>query len=506
MPFLPLLEWSRRLIAGEGAETSSENPRHPNVLIILFDALSAQNVSLYDYPRQTTPNFERFAQRATVFHKHYAGGGFTSPGTASLLTGTYPWTHRAFHLYGTVADEYQDHNLFHQFPSGRYTKMTYTHNDLVATLLDQFAEDIDVFKTVGELALFYENIFSDRLFSHDYKSALLGETIVTRGQRGQDLQVPSSSFFSILHRIWRTGAKNDLQAKYAELFPRGLPASNASRVVYFLEDAIDWVRSQVANSNSPILGYFHFLPPHEPYHTRHEFVDRFLDGWEPIPKPAHFFSQGLTQETLNQYRQEYDEYIAYADAEFGRFYDFMEETGQLENTLLVLTSDHGEMFERGILEHITPTMYEPLIRVPLVISRPGQRQRLDVDTPTSCVDLLPTLLHHVGLPIPEWCEGEVLPTFGEEKSPPGRAIFAVEAKTNPKMGPLAKGTIAMIENDHKLIHYFGYPGHESVYELYDLANDPEELIDLYSSKQSLALEMSEKLQAKLLEVNQKYAR
>src|SRR5512142_1327858 len=72
----------------------------PNILIIVFDAMSAKNLSLYGYRRKTTPNLERFARRATVFNQHYSPGNFTTPGTASLLTGLYPWTHRAINACG----------------------------------------------------------------------------------------------------------------------------------------------------------------------------------------------------------------------------------------------------------------------------------------------------------------------------------------------------------------------------------------------------------------------
>ncbi|HVN15826.1 MAG TPA: sulfatase-like hydrolase/transferase, partial [Anaerolineales bacterium] len=74
-----------------------------NVLVVVFDAFTASNMSLYGYPRQTTPNLTRLAERAIVYHNHYAGGNFTTPGTASLLTGTLPWTHRAFTL-NTMVD------------------------------------------------------------------------------------------------------------------------------------------------------------------------------------------------------------------------------------------------------------------------------------------------------------------------------------------------------------------------------------------------------------------
>ena len=80
----------------------------PNILILVFDALSAEHVQLYGYRRSTTPNLARFAERAVVFHSHYSAGSFTTSGTASLLTGSYPWSHRAINLQGTALDEFTD--------------------------------------------------------------------------------------------------------------------------------------------------------------------------------------------------------------------------------------------------------------------------------------------------------------------------------------------------------------------------------------------------------------
>ncbi len=246
------------------------------------------------------------------------------------------------------------------------------------------------------------------------------------------------------------------------------------------------------------------MPPHKPYHPRREFIGLFDDGWAPVAKKAHFFSQGRSDKFLNQKRREYDEYIAYADAEFGRLYDLMEQIGLLDNTYVVFTTDHGELFERGIWEHQTPALYEPLIRIPLLICKPGQQQREDVYMPTSCVDLLPTLLYATGQAVPDWCEGQILPTFGDKETSSGRSIFSVEAKSNPKQTPLTKGTVALIKDQYKLIHYFGYDGYEDEYELYDLANDPEEMKDLCLAKKSVVADLQSELEQKLREVNQPY--
>jgi choline-sulfatase len=233
-------------------------------------------------------------------------------------------------------------------------------------------------------------------------------------------------------------------------------------------------------------------------------VDKFDDGWQPVDKPELFFSEGHDKGFLLDERQYYDEYIAYVDAEFGRLFDFMKKNGFLENTYLIFTSDHGEMFERGIYTHLTPTLYEPIIRVPFLMSAPGQTQRQDIFSLTSCVDILPTLLHLTGNGIPDWCEGQILPGFGDKEDTSGRSIFALEAKENPMQAPLEKATLALIKGQHKLVHYFGYEKHPHDYEFYDLESDPEELEDLYPTMAPVIGAMQDELIAKLTQVNRPF--
>src|SRR5688572_20282603 len=84
----------------------------PNIVVLVCDAMSAKNLSLYGYPRKTTPNLEKLSQQAFVYHNHYANGSFTTSGTASLLTGLSPLTHRAVNLYGIIKKDLWQHNIF----------------------------------------------------------------------------------------------------------------------------------------------------------------------------------------------------------------------------------------------------------------------------------------------------------------------------------------------------------------------------------------------------------
>jgi choline-sulfatase len=493
LPLIPLLNTGSHFI--EASDNLAENQGAPNVLILLFDTLSALDMSLYGYRRETTPHLARFARKATVYHRHYASANFTTPGTASLLTGTYPWSHRAFNQGVTVAGKYKHRNLFRVFPGKTYNRIAHTQNLWADLFLYQFHEDVDVHIQPGKFCIFDPKLCG-QLFSNDayivhnsFEEFLFDE-----------YEISGSLFLSSVDRIRRRLRRRILNREYEDLYPRGVPRDY--KFYFLLEHAIDGIKDIVSSSRRPFLAYFHLYPPHDPYLPRREFVGLFDDGWVPVAKEPRFFSAGISDKLLNQSRIEYNEYIAYVDAEFGRLLDFMTKTGLLDNTYVVVTSDHGELFERGVEGHVTPLLYEPLIRIPLLISKPGQQQREDVYTPTSCVDILPTLLHATGQAIPDWCEGEVLPTFGDREGSWGRSIFSVEAKRNRKWAPLTICTVTLVKDQFKLIHYSGYHASESEYELYDLVNDPEEMEDLYSSQRSIARDLQGELQEKLRTVNQ----
>ena len=147
-------------------------------------------------------------------------------------------------------------------------------------------------------------------------------------------------------------------------------------------------------------------------------------------------------------------------------------------------------------------MYEPLVHIPLIISTPGQNKRYDIKVPTSSVDVAPTLLSLFGLPIPEVCEGHILPGLGGEFIE-DRPIYFIDAKATASHGPITAATFGMRKGRYKAIHYLGYEDIESPLEIYDLEADHEELTDLSADK-ALASQMKNELDAKLNEVNLPY--
>lgn len=475
------------------------NADQKNILIIVYDAFSAHNTTFFGYPRATTPNISRLAERAVVYHNHIAGGNYTTPGTASLLTGAYPWSHRAFNMNETVENSYLQKNLFSAFP--QHHRLAYTHNPLADSLLTHLATQMDDHIPMEEFFFFYGRSV-DTLLKSD------GDISHVSWVRAFERSAEGHSYSLYLSYLYEKLSKYQKQLKldrFEEDFPRGVPDVRGK--YFLLEHGTDYLIQILSVTPHPFLGYFHFYPPHAPYATRADFYQQFTrDGYNPIDKPEHFFTENRSAKFMLNKRTEYDEYLLYVDEEFGRLYDALESSGLLENTWLILTSDHGEMFERGIVGHTTPVLNQPLIHTPLLVFEPGRKQRQDIITPTSATDILPTLLHVHQQPIPDWIEGTVLPPFAPENSRAERSLYSMDIRGNNKRAAITKGSIALVRAPYKLSYYFNRKELEPVggelIELCDLENDPEEMQNLYPGNQALAKQLLDELKSSLEEANQ----
>jgi arylsulfatase A-like enzyme len=489
----------------KGAQSAPQN-----VLVIVFDAWAAYHLSLHGYPRETTPNIARLAERALVYHNHYAGGNYTTPGTASLLTGTLPWTHRAFQPGGTVDEAYLEKNIFAAFEN--YYRLTYSHNLWANILLRQFRDSLEDYIPKGKyflsgndpetdqgLLLSSDNVIQS-LFRNDEDIALVS---LIRALENKEQGYAYSLFLSPLYEENRRRYYESRFSNLKALFPRGIPKDDYD--LFVLEQAIHGIGNLLATAPQPFIGYFHFWPPHAPYNTHRDFSGYFSrDGFKAPSKPPDLFGD-IDRDPKN--RTEYDEYILYIDREFGRFYEHLEQNGLLENTWIVLTSDHGELFERGIEGHRTPVLYEPVVRVPLMIFEPGRVSRQDVYANTSATDILPTLLHVTGQRKADWTEGIVLPPFAPEEPDPERSVYVIQAEKSEQFAPLTIATLAVRKGDYKLMYFYGYKelgGNKERIELYNIKDDPEEMKDLYLIETEIGLELLNELKAKLEEVNTLY--
>ncbi len=468
----------------------------PHVIILILDAWSARNVGLYGYARDTMPNLTKFAEKAIVYKNHYSNANYTIPGTSSLLTGTHPWTHRAFNLGSLVKPELTDKQIF-EFMSGSYQTLGYAQNVYPDQLLGQFQKSLNIHIPFSKYNLNDIVVYDEKVFEKDTYSAFAAfeDNIFARND-----STPGSLFFGTAKKIVdKRDQKTTLDA-IPDIYEDGPPKS----LEYFLiSDLVDGLISQIKAFTQPSFMYFHVFPPHGPYKAYKHHYQRFLkDKYLPIEKPVHPLIDNIkNQEDMNADRMSYDALIASLDEELGRFFTYFEDSGMKEKTHLFITSDHGEMFERGHVGHWDKMLYEPVLHVPLIVSTPGITARVDVTEKTNNIDLFPTIAHLTNNPTPPWAEGEILPELGGSRNA-DRSIFTMDVSNNPIRQAIREYSFSLHRGKYKMIKY-NYSAYQGT-EFYDLAADPEEMNDLYSTKPATAIEMERQLDEKMAEINAPY--
>jgi arylsulfatase A-like enzyme len=224
-------------------------------------------------------------------------------------------------------------------------------------------------------------------------------------------------------------------------------------------------------------------------HTPYAAPERYADLFTESPR-------GRIDETSPselRWMAEYDREIRYTDDELRRLFETIDELKLDENTVFILTSDHGEAFlEHGVLEHGS-RLDEEAVRVPLMFWGKDIAAGRRIEVPVAHVDLMPTILDLLGIPVPKSIEGVSL--VGLLRGGSGEA-FARRPLYGESRGTAALGPGRRLQHfyppaflvrvgDRKLMRYRTADGGFR-YEYYDLAADPLERSDLYPSREEEA--------------------
>ena len=210
---------------------------------------------------------------------------------------------------------------------------------------------------------------------------------------------------------YRTAAfLNNVQLTAERGFDRGfqhyaVDAKQNHPDALILEDAVGWL---ARSSDRPFFAWVHFLDPHAPYERRDlsvRFYDSSYEGGFAATSGPVFDTEDPRE--IRRLRDLYEGEVYHADLLFGVLRNRLEDLGLLEDTVVVVTADHGEEFrERGVFQH--RHLHDETLRVPLLIYHPGEREGRRIETLVSNLDLYPTLLAIADLDAPSDLDGHDL--------------------------------------------------------------------------------------------------
>lgn len=248
-----------------------------------------------------------------------------------------------------------------------------------------------------------------------------------------------------------------------------------------LETTLRAATRLIVTSAAPFFAWLHLYPPHAPYIPSRRFRHRFLqsetyyDHAMQRPYIRRFYSED-EQPAIDAMRSCYNEQILDVDYNLSDFICDLEVKGLLDNSVLIITSDHGELFERGYMGHCGPYLYNPLIRIPLLIRLPGQSEGKRIACNAGQVDIAPTILDVLGVEVPKWMDGQSLkPAMMNQ--PLCRPVFS----TNSQIRKLEIDAAAVIHHEYKLI----YSVRRNSLELYNLHADDAERHNIAFQKKEL---------------------
>lgn len=422
------------------ARLAPASPGSPNVLLIILDTVRGESLSLYGYPRPTSPEIARWAAGGVVFDRAFSEAPWTLPSHASMFTG-----HHAYELE-TSWD----------------TPLEREPQTLASAL------SVRGYSTAG----FVANVrYCGR------------ETGLARGFTVyHDYRVDAGEAFKI-SRL--TEAFHSTMGRKLHLFPIR-PRTRAPEI---REQFTGWLDQR--DTTRPFFAFLNFLDAHAPYQPTSPFRERFeTRPGAKIPDITadrtdnKHLDRRFTADEARASRDLYDGAIAYLDSEIGKLLSQMKDRGLLENTIVILASDHGEAFaEQGLLGHAN-SLYRPTLQVPLVISWPGHLPAaVRVNQPVSLRDIAATVADLTAGPSD--FPGLSLRRFWDGPAAPAEAPLVshlTKLINQPEWWPASPGEMYSLNDGRYRYIRNQVTGRE---ELFDFAADPDEQHDLAKTPEGL---------------------
>ena len=428
------------------ARAQGQAPRY-NVLMLKSDEHNPRYSSVHGHPFVETPNMDRLAERGTLFENNYCPSPLCLPSRSSFMAGRPVFE---LQTYGNC------NAITHDYPSyGKVLKEQGVHSVHIGKT-DVWAHS----STLG---------FSEMLAPGD--RAQPGDTRIRRNPPDVDA---SEEGFGKKFGVAENPFRADLEK---------------------VKIALDWLANTAPKVQQPWTMELNLVKPHFPHVVTQDLWDLYAEhadvpshgkdcesGRHPWAQDlrAFFGTDKFSEADARGLRRGYYGCVTFIDRQLGRVLDAIEKSPLRENTIVVYTSDHGEMLGKFGMWW-KRSLYEDSVRVPLIVAGPGFKAGARVATPTTSLDLQATLFRATGARRPAGWSGTPLQDVkpGDSK----RAVFAEyqDGGTRASGFMLRKG-------DWKLLYYAGGP-----HQLFDLKNDPEELDNLAKKRPEVFKDMEREL-------------
>jgi len=306
--------------------------QRPNIALIVLDTLRRDRLSCYGNENDLTPNLDRFAQQSTVYERAVANSPWTLPSHAAMFTGKYPSRHGATQLTPFLEKEHT--TLAQILKSEGYETACYTCNSWITQ-----------YTGLNRGFAHYKNFFG---------------------------ALPDADFLS---GVWKKIMNSRFRSFGDKLVSWG---NEIYEAMINKENNKQWTPEAIASSlkflegrNEPYFLFINLMDPHMPYKPPKEYWQDFMGDLRPqdICQNSKEFNAGvkeIDEKELSLLKQLYDAEVSYMDSQLDRLLDEL----QGSNTLLIITSDHGEnLGEHQLLGHEF-CIYDTLLQVPLLINYP----------------------------------------------------------------------------------------------------------------------------------------
>ncbi len=444
----------------------------PNILLIVLDTARASRV----YDADVMPNLNSFAGEAAVYHNAFTTAPWSLSSHASLFTGQYTSDHRTH--ANTPQFSPDTPTLASRLDGAGYETLAYSNNFWVSPSFG-FDSGFDEYHVGWEL-------FDG------------GESFAEVGKEHTDLADQLRAFAPKL------ASSNGLKTLANALFLVTLWDRYDSGAWRTTRQAKQWVR----NADDPFFMFLNYHEPHLEYDPPGSYTTEVAPvGMSPpeagdVNQEAWAYVTGeveMDESDFRRLRTLYDAELRYLDSRLGELFETLGSEGRLEDTLVVVTSDHGEnLGEHDLMAH-QYCLYDTLLHVPLIVRGPGVEPG-DRDGLVELRDLYRTLLETAG------CDTEGQPTR-DIRGHPDREAVAAEYWTPPcpttelrdtygdlpeRVQKFDRGLQAVRTQEWKLVL-----GTDGSCQLYNVLEDPDELTEVSGSNPDVVEELTERLQTRL---------